>query len=120
MLKKVFDWQINRLFWPEDFLPGPGAAAFPDYVRKILHSRLQTVYYYHTAHPTLAIRVTQPVEELLQRSMARLPAGPGGPTPGAADMTPESDPSFPYCRYYRQVPVRDFMVTMQPCFAAAA
>jgi hypothetical protein len=120
LLKKVFDWQINRLFWPEDFLPAPGAAVFPDYMRKILHARLKTVYYYHTSHPTLKIHVTQPVEELLQRSLARLPAMPGGTTPVTADMTPVSDTSFPYCRCYRQVPVQDFMTTMQPCFAAAA
>ena len=120
MLKKVFDWQINRLFWPEDFLPSPGAAAFPDYVRKILRSRLKTVYYYNTAHPTLGIRVTPSVEELLQRSIARLPEVPGETTPVASDMTSGRDTSFPYGRCYRQVPVQDFMTTMQPCFAEAA
>jgi hypothetical protein len=58
MLKKVFDWQINHLFWPEAFMPGPRAAALPDYVRKLLAARLKTVYYYNTACPTLELRVS--------------------------------------------------------------
>lgn len=116
----MFDWQINRLFWPEAFLPRPGEAAFPDYIRKIFSARLKTVYYYNTAHPTLEIRVTPPVEAMLQRSMSRLPEVPDGITLVASDTVPVHDTTVPYLRRYRQVSVQDFLTAMQPCFADAA
>jgi hypothetical protein len=120
MLKKVFDWQINRLFWPEAFLPSPGEAAFPDYVRKIFSARLKTIYYYNTAHPTLEIHVTPPVEAMLQRSLSRLPEVPEGRTAMAADTMPVQDTTVPSVRHYRQVPVQAFLTAMQPCFADTA
>jgi hypothetical protein len=120
MLKKVFDWQINRLFWPEDFLPGAQATVFPDYVRKLLQTRLKTVYYYNTARPTVEIRVTQPVEEMLQRSRSRLPQVPDGTTSVVWDTPPVPATTFPYLRGYRQVPVEEFLRAMHSCFAAAA
>jgi hypothetical protein len=116
----VFDWQITRLFWPEGFLPGAAAAAFPDYVRKLLHTRLKTVYYYNTDRPSLEMCVTPPVEELLQRSRSRLPRVPDGTTAVAWDTPPMPATPFPYLRGYRHVPVQEFLTVMQPCFATAA
>jgi len=117
MLKKVFDWQINHLFWPENFMPGPSAAAFPDYVRKLLAARLKTVYYYNTVCPTLELRVSIPVEEMRQRSLGRLPQGADTLSSASWDATPSHDTRFPYLRCYRHVCVPDFLTAMQPCFA---
>jgi hypothetical protein len=114
MLKKVFDWQINHLFWPEDSMPGPCAAAFPDYVRKLLEARLKTVYYYNTACPTLELRVSPPVEEMRQRSIGRLPQVPDTLSSTLWDATPSHDTRFPYLGRYRQVCVQDFLTAMQP------
>ncbi|MGQ4809239.1 hypothetical protein NKDENANG_02654 [Candidatus Entotheonellaceae bacterium PAL068K] len=122
MLKKVFDWQINRLLWPEGFMPSPGAAAFPDYMRKILRTRLKTVYYYNTAQPTIEIRVTPAVAALLQRSLARLPQVPGATrmATGSPDTPRPQDANVSSVRRYRQVRVPDFLTAMQPCFVEAA
>ena len=121
MLKKIFDWQINRLFWPEDFMPSSNEADFPDYMRKILKTRLKTVYYYNTSHPTLELRVSQPVAALLQRSIARLPQAPNGlEAAPAPDTALSCDTDFPYTGGYRHVRVQDFLTAMQPCFADAA
>jgi hypothetical protein len=117
MLKKVFDWQINHLFWPEAFMPGPRAAAFPDYVRKLLAARLKTVYYYNTTCPTLELRVSPPVEAMRQRSIGRLPQVPDTIAVASWEATPSPDPRFPYRGRYRQVRVQDFLTAMQPCFA---
>jgi hypothetical protein len=117
MLKKVFAWQINHLFWPEDFMPGSSEAAFPDYVRKLLDARLKTVYYYNTACPTLELRVSPPVAEMRQRSIKRLPQVPANIASEAWDATPAPDTQFPCLGRYRQVCVQDFLTAMQPCFA---
>jgi hypothetical protein len=117
MLNKVFAWQINHLFWPEDFMPGPGEAAFPDYVRKLLATRLKTVTYYNTACPTLELRVSPPVEEMRQRSIGRLPQAPDPISTGPWGAMPSHDARFPYLGRYRQVHVQDFLTAMQPCFA---
>jgi hypothetical protein len=81
MLRKVFDLQINRLFWPENLKSGPDETAFPSYVRKLLTARLKTVYYYATTTPNLEVHVTQTVEDIVQKCIARLPAAgaPGVP-----------------------------------------
>jgi hypothetical protein len=117
MLKKVFDWQINHLFWPEAFMPGPRAAALPDYVRKLLAARLKTVSYYNTTCPTLELRVSPPVEAMRQRSIGRLPQVPDTLAVASWAATPSPDTRFPYLGRYRQVRVQDFLTAMQPCFA---
>ncbi len=103
-------------------MPSSGEADFPDYMRKILKARLKTVYYYNTSHPTLELRVSQPVEALLQRSIARLPQAPNGfeAASESPDTAPSVDTDFPYMSGYRHVRVQDFLTAMQPCFADAA
>lgn len=114
MLKKVFDWQINRLFWPEDFMPSAHSASLPSYVRAILSARLKTVYYYNTRRPNLEIHVAPPVADMVQRGIARLPHVPGAsmaslPLHHAALST---DGDLPYIECYRQVNVQDFLTVM--------
>lgn len=115
MLKKVFDWQINRLFWPETFMPDPGDVTLPDHIWKILANRLHTVYYYDTAWPTVEIRATQSVADMVQRSISRLPKAAGASTPiaTAIDTLQPHDAAFPYTRAYKQVQTDDFLVAMQ-------
>lgn len=102
MLQKVFDLQINRLFWPQDFKPTSAhdyvrttlseagfkdsqsgmdttsnslgyTGLLPDYARKLLKARLKSVYYYNTSAPTVEIHAAQPVAAIVQESINRLP-----------------------------------------------
>jgi hypothetical protein len=113
MLRKVFDLQINRLFWPEDMKAGQGEISFPSYVRKLLRARLKTVYYYKTAAPNMELRVSQVVEDSLQKSISRLPAVEGSEMPQRV-MQPAEDGLICVERY-RQVSADDFL--QDPQFA---
>jgi hypothetical protein len=121
MLKKVFDWQISRLFWPEDLRMGADEPRFPFYIRRLLSTRLKTVYYYNTLTPTIAIGATPQVAALVEKSVQRLPeavralymvAMPSHHAPDAAD-------GFPYVEQYRQIGVEAFLEAMAHCFEAA-
>lgn len=79
-LDRVGVVSISRLFWPESF-----------HVRRLLATRLKTVYYYDTTAPTIAIAATAPVEALVLRSFQRLPPEVRGrytPQPALPDGRP--------------------------------
>jgi hypothetical protein len=119
MLKKVFDWQISRLFWPESLHVKANELPLPLHVRRLLATRLKTVYYYNTATPTIAIGATTAVEELVQSSFQRLPSA--GSTPYTSHLAlPGADTNrFPYGEHYRQVSVETFLETLADGFASA-
>ncbi len=99
MIQKVFDFQINRLFWPHNFKarrgnieqrvrnsarkPGDYAIRprgrpqdqplLPDYARKLLKARLKSVHYYNTPAPTVEISAAQAAADIVQESIERLP-----------------------------------------------
>lgn len=116
MLKRAFDWQINRLFWPEDYLPGADDISLPAHVQRLLRARLRSVYYYNASQPNLAIHATQPVEDMVQRSLSRLPAGVDTALK-ARQQTTSAATTFPYVECYRRVSVEAFLTAMAPCFA---
>lgn len=80
MLQSVFDYQINRLFWPRELWPNGDELQLPDYAFDMLHTRLKAVYLYGPAEsldvaaPLLAVSGSVAAEELRQESIARLPA----------------------------------------------
>ena len=124
MLKKVFDLHINRLFWPQNFTPKcrlerateNGESAYPplpDYARRILKTRLKSVYYYNTSAPTVEICAAQPAVDIVQLSLDRLPE--------AVRQTLDQDahpPRPPGHESYRQVGVDEFLEDMEACFTA--
>jgi hypothetical protein len=114
MLRKVFDLQINRLFWPENLATDEDQSTFPIYVRKLLKARLKTVYYYNTATPNVEIRVTQPAEDTVQKSIARLPAIEGSEAPLRVTQ-PANDGLF-CAERFRQVSAGEFL--QDPRFAS--
>jgi hypothetical protein len=123
MLYTVFERQISRLFWPQDFMPtAPADAPLAPHVQALLTARLHTVYYYNTAYSNLALSVTDAVEEIVQRSRGRLPheitAGLAPATP--RQETPGAPAAFPYGAGYRQVSGQEFLATMAGCFATPA
>jgi hypothetical protein len=111
VMKKVFDFQINRLFWPQDFKPSQDEVLLPAYVRDMLRARLKAVYYYRSTSPNLEIRVSQPVEDIVQKSIARVPKVEGT-TPGQIQpnrATQSGEDKFAYIERYQQVNVTDFL-----------
>ncbi len=121
MLKKVFDLHVNRLFWPQDFTHQRRQEQdtenedhpLPDYARRILSTRLKSVYYYNSPAPTVEICAAQPAVNVVQTSLERLPE------PVKKTLAQESSPPRPPAREsYRQVTVDDFLKDMEACFTA--
>ena len=119
MLKKVFDLHINRLFWPQDFMPQGRQERdpenedhpLPDYARRILKTRLKSVYYYNTSAPTVEINAAQPAVDIVQYSIERLPEAV------RQTLDKETQPERPMgYESYRQVSVEDFLEEMEACF----
>ena len=125
MLKKVFDLSHQ----PPVLAAGlhsktPASAAtesgetaahrsLPDYARRILRTRLKSVYYYNTSAPTVEICADRPAVEIVQASLARLPAAVQRTL--AQDAHPERPQGH---ESYRQVGVDDFLEDMEACFTA--
>jgi hypothetical protein len=105
MLRKVFDLQINRLFWPEGFLPELPSTRLPDYMWRILRSRLKAVYHYDAAAPTMKIEGTPKAARIVEQSLRALPAGSG-----------ELRETLPGVERFRQVSASEFLETMTCCF----
>jgi hypothetical protein len=114
MVKKAFDFQINRLFWPQDFKQGSDESPLPAYARKMLGTRLKVVYYYNTPTPNVEIRASQKVADLVQRSLAEFPNAESE-IKGRADEHPTQS-NFPSVARYQQVSVDDFLEDMAGCF----
>lgn len=80
MLQQVFDYQINRLFWPRHLRPEAGEAPLPEYAYKMLRTRLKSVFYFEpfgTQQPplsTVEIRCNQAGATVKQESLDKLPA----------------------------------------------
>ena len=115
MLQAVFSTQLSHVFWPQDLLPQGDDARLPVHVQRLLSARLKGVYYYKTPQPTIAISVNQTVEDMVQRSLVRLPHE----VTRQPLSLPGMEASFPFVESYRQVTVNDFLTTMAGCFTAA-
>jgi hypothetical protein len=118
MLKKVFDFQINRLFLPQDLKPGTNESPLPTYARKMLGTRLKAVYYYNTPIPNVEIHSSQQVADLVQKSIAELPNAESASEYQIQGREVEhpAQSNFPYVERYRQVNVDDFLDDMTGCF----
>ena len=77
MLQRVFDHQINRLFWPRGFKPEQNEATLPDYAWKMLKTHLKAVYYYgdgaQQTGERFEISASPAIDALVQESLALLP-----------------------------------------------
>ena len=109
MLKKIHDFQINRLFLPHGFKLGSDESLLPAYARKMLETRLKAVYYYNTPIPNVEICGSQQVADLIQRSVAEFPK-----VESDAEHTVQTD--FPAVGRCQQVSIDDFLENMVGCF----
>ncbi len=118
MLQRLFDFQINCVFWPRDLVPGADEARLPAYLRRMLRTRLKSVYYYNAADADREIHVTQPVEDIVQESLVRLQRTTGMM---AGEVRPRQEVQSVgngrmYREAYRQVGVDEFLERMGVCF----
>jgi hypothetical protein len=120
MLRQVFAWQINCLFWPEHFMPAAHVEPLPAYTQSLLAARLKTVYYYDAAHPDVEIHVNETVEDLVrEKSLCRLPerVREAVSTQLATPVASSRESRFPFVERHRRVSVDDFLSDMAPCLS---
>jgi hypothetical protein len=112
MLEQVFDYQINRLFWPATLKPIPGEEPLPAYAYKMLLTRLKSVYYYSPQLPSdeglpvLEVHLSSTASDLLHESLAKLPEVVQLPPAALSDVD-----------RFQPVAVRTFVETMRPISA---
>ena len=110
MLQRVFDYQINRLFWPRSLQPGENEPTLPAYVWKMLRTRLKGVYYYGDDTKTKP----EPTDEWIELCAA--PAG-SAIVKESLDRLPEvSCPFIPLStgQPYELVEIEAFLSAFQP------
>ena len=113
-VKKVFDYQINRLFWPQNFQPASDKQRLPAYMLRILRNRLKAVYYYNATHPNIEIHATQQVETVVAQSIAQLPEDEVQRQLCGSKQSDEE--GFPYVQLYRKVEGSDFLEELERFF----
>lgn len=109
MLQKVFDFQINRLFWPASWSPDEELPLLPSHMLKIMKSRLKTVYYYNTETPNTEIHARGNGVTLIRESLEQLPSG-------LREAKVARDADAPYVERYRSIPVDEFLDHIAHCF----
>ncbi len=117
-LKKAFDLQINRLLWPESFVPGGRESRLPDYAFKMMRTYLKSVHYYRSAEPDVEIRARSNVNEVVQTSRYRLSQleGLSAGHSSAADLVEDSRTGHCHVERYRRVESGQFLEDMGACF----
>lgn len=73
MLRRVSNFQINRLFWPDALSAeeAPQADLLLGHARRIMRCRLKSVYYYNPPAPTVEINAAQPAVKIVEEGVGR-------------------------------------------------
>ena len=118
-LKRAFDLHINRLFWPESFVPGEGEDRLPEYALKIMRTRLKAVFYYRTIEPNIEIRGNSNAEQVAKQSVWRLSQLEGLSAEHLPLADDENEPrTGHFCvERYRRVNPEQFLEDVGVCFA---
>ncbi len=101
MLQRVFDYQINRLFWPRSLRPKENDTELPTYVWKMLRTRLKSIYFYNEldteqTNEYVELCATSSVNILLKESFNLLPS------------VPILDKTLFLNQYYKMINIEDF------------
>ena len=121
-LKSAFDLHINRLFWPESFVPGEGEDRLPEYAFKIMRTRLKAVYLYRTGDPNVEIRGNSKAKEVAEQSVWRLSQleGLSAEHLQVADREEESGTEHRQIERYNRVEPEQFLDDVGVCFERGA
>lgn len=117
-LKSAFDLHINRLFWPESFVPGEGEDRLPEYALKIMRTRLKAVFYYRTGDPNIEVRGSSNAEQVAKQSVWRLSQleGLSAEHLPMADDEAASETGHCCVERYRRVEPDQFLDDVGVCF----
>ncbi|MDE3001402.1 MAG: hypothetical protein OXU79_20180 [Gemmatimonadota bacterium] len=117
-LKNAFDLHINRLFWPESFVPGDGEDRLPEYALKIMRTRLKAVFYYRTDEPNIEIRSNSNVKKVADQSVWRLSQleGLSAENLPMTDDEAASETGHSSVERYRKVEPDQFLDDVGVCF----
>ena len=118
VLKKAFHLHINRLFWPESFVPGARENRLPGYALKIMRTRLKSVYFYRSDKPDIEIRARSNANEVAAQSVWRLSQLEGLSAEHLAVTGDEEDSGTGHCyvERFRTVDPGQFLEAMGACF----
>ena len=72
MLDAVYRHQVNRVFWPASFQPEVVDRPLKDYARRLLSSRLKSVWYYDSPEADVEVRASEPAADIIRESLERL------------------------------------------------
>jgi hypothetical protein len=116
MLRKVFELQIDRVFWPEGFSTPDDDPPLPAYMRRTLMSHLKQVCYYNASEPTVNIHAGGPALELVKASLARLPGDDSCGRATGQELRPGADGFIAHGERFRQVSCMDFLAEHEALF----
>jgi hypothetical protein len=68
IVARLFDFEINRLLWPRPMSSVGDEPRLPEYVRRMLLTRLKGVYLYDSDSPTVEIHAREPVMRLAREA----------------------------------------------------
>ena len=111
MITMVFDYNINRLFWPHGLDLDKVDKQLPWYLRSMMRTRMKSVYYYNSPQPNMEIRGAAAPEKLVWETIGQLSRitdpPPDRDGPGARAHDAEA---------YEQVPIDDFLDSLDSAF----
>ena len=81
LLERIGQLHINRLLWPESLANTPPDRLLPAYARRLLASRLKSVWLYDSPAPDVELRLSPVAATLMAESRTRLPESPVGANP---------------------------------------
>lgn len=89
ILRTIFDYQINRVFWPEELTIGFEESATFEHLDDLLKSQIKSIHLYNCASPSLMLHTDSVADEYLDQCMKNIAAStePGSDTVSRPDET---------------------------------
>jgi hypothetical protein len=106
-LRRVYEFHIDCLFWPEGFIPQKDnpAEKLPSYARRLLNQRLKAVYLYRPEEGDFEIKCTPTAKKIINQSQINL----------AETLSLNTQPMDKISRY-RLIDPAMFLAQMEDCF----
>lgn len=105
MLREVYRYQVNRLLWPAGLVvDGECERPLPGYARRLLGSRLKSVYTYGGDSDNIELTISERAAEIVTKSLGHLPGW-------------QEDADLPRTVGYQRVVTDPFLASMEGCFS---